>query len=224
MANNAVLTGSARNVLIVGAGISGIGAAYHLRERFPDKSLVVLDALDGHGGTWRLGRLDAATGLRLAMETEDHPLSYGDFEGHIPDEEYGGGDSLLWESGTYETVPPGQERAQRERGHLEVVLRGQKRPESVKSGQVETHGPVKKGVRKVRAPAPVPEAKPVRVTKRPAARKARRPATPEKLLEAVWPPMLARLSTPEESGDVRRLPRGGGAEGREARVREPPGQ
>src|SRR4051812_43223536 len=40
------------DVLIVGAGISGIGAAYHLRERFPDKSLVVLDALETHGGTW----------------------------------------------------------------------------------------------------------------------------------------------------------------------------
>src|SRR5438094_7797544 len=40
------------DVLVVGAGISGIGAAYHLRERFPDRSFVVLDALDGHGGTW----------------------------------------------------------------------------------------------------------------------------------------------------------------------------
>ena len=40
------------DVLVVGAGISGIGAAYHLRERFPDRSFVVLDALDGHRGTW----------------------------------------------------------------------------------------------------------------------------------------------------------------------------
>ncbi|GAB3358811.1 flavin-containing monooxygenase [Modestobacter lapidis] len=40
------------DVLIVGAGISGIGAAYHLREQFPGKSLVVLDALESHGGTW----------------------------------------------------------------------------------------------------------------------------------------------------------------------------
>jgi monooxygenase len=40
------------DVLVVGAGISGIGAAYHLRERFPDRSFVVLDALDGPGGTW----------------------------------------------------------------------------------------------------------------------------------------------------------------------------
>ena len=40
------------DVLIVGAGISGIGAAYHLKEQFPGKSLVVLDALESHGGTW----------------------------------------------------------------------------------------------------------------------------------------------------------------------------
>jgi cation diffusion facilitator CzcD-associated flavoprotein CzcO len=40
------------DVLIVGAGISGIGAAYHLREQLPGKSFVVLDALEGHGGTW----------------------------------------------------------------------------------------------------------------------------------------------------------------------------
>ena len=40
------------DVLVVGAGISGIGAAYHLKEQFPGKSFVVLDALDARGGTW----------------------------------------------------------------------------------------------------------------------------------------------------------------------------
>lgn len=39
-------------VLIVGAGISGIGAAYHLTQEHPDRRFVVLDALDGFGGTW----------------------------------------------------------------------------------------------------------------------------------------------------------------------------
>jgi monooxygenase len=40
------------DVLIVGAGVSGIGAAHHLQEQFPDRSFVILDAQDRHGGTW----------------------------------------------------------------------------------------------------------------------------------------------------------------------------
>ena len=40
------------DVLIVGAGVSGIGAAYHLRDQFPDRTFVVLDAQDDRGGTW----------------------------------------------------------------------------------------------------------------------------------------------------------------------------
>src|SRR3954454_3022233 len=40
------------DVLIVGAGVAGIGAAYHIRERFPDRTFVVLDAQETRGGTW----------------------------------------------------------------------------------------------------------------------------------------------------------------------------
>ena len=40
------------DVLIVGAGVSGIGAAHELRERFPDRTFVILDAQDNRGGTW----------------------------------------------------------------------------------------------------------------------------------------------------------------------------
>jgi cation diffusion facilitator CzcD-associated flavoprotein CzcO len=40
------------DVLIVGAGVSGIGAAHHLREQFPDRTFVILDAQDNRGGTW----------------------------------------------------------------------------------------------------------------------------------------------------------------------------
>lgn len=42
------------DVLIVGAGISGIGAAYHLQEQCPDLSYVILEGLDDFGGTWRM--------------------------------------------------------------------------------------------------------------------------------------------------------------------------
>jgi cation diffusion facilitator CzcD-associated flavoprotein CzcO len=40
------------DVLIVGAGISGVGGAYHLTKQCPDKTFVVLDMQDGFGGTW----------------------------------------------------------------------------------------------------------------------------------------------------------------------------
>jgi monooxygenase len=41
------------DVLIVGAGVSGIGTAHHLRKRFPDRSFAILEAKDAYGGTWR---------------------------------------------------------------------------------------------------------------------------------------------------------------------------
>ncbi len=44
------------DVLIVGAGISGIGAAWHLQQRCPDKRLLILESQDGFGGTWRTHR------------------------------------------------------------------------------------------------------------------------------------------------------------------------
>jgi len=44
------------DVLIVGAGISGIGAAYHLLQQCPGRRFAILDALDGYGGTWRTHR------------------------------------------------------------------------------------------------------------------------------------------------------------------------
>ncbi len=40
------------DVLIVGAGISGVGGAYHLSQQCPGKTFVVLDSLESHGGTW----------------------------------------------------------------------------------------------------------------------------------------------------------------------------
>lgn len=46
--------------LIIGAGISGIGAAWHLRRRFPESRFAVLDAMDGFGGTWWTHRYPGA--------------------------------------------------------------------------------------------------------------------------------------------------------------------
>src|ERR1043165_8754106 len=46
---------------------------------------------------------ETPSGNHLAVHTEDHPLEYATFEGKIPRGEYGGGDVIIWDSGTYET-------------------------------------------------------------------------------------------------------------------------
>jgi bifunctional non-homologous end joining protein LigD len=63
---------------------------------------------------------------RLAVQTEDHPMAYNAFEGRIPDGEYGAGDVLIWDRGAYETVPPDQQRAMLDKGHMHVRLFGDK--------------------------------------------------------------------------------------------------
>ena len=60
---------------------------------------------------------------RLAVEVEDHPLDYGDFEGTIPESEYGGGTVQLWDRGTWESPDP--ERGFK-KGDLKFTLHGDK--------------------------------------------------------------------------------------------------
>lgn len=59
---------------------------------------------------------------RLAMPTEDHPLEYADFEGVIPEGEYGGGAVIVWDAGTYRSLK--EDREGREVGVGEQVRRG----------------------------------------------------------------------------------------------------
>jgi len=62
---------------------------------------------------------------RLAVRTEDHPLSYAEFEGTIPEGEYGGGTVMLWDKGWWEPVP-GKSWKDLEKGHLHFVLHGER--------------------------------------------------------------------------------------------------
>lgn len=63
---------------------------------------------------------------RLAVEVEDHPLDYGDFEGTIPEGEYGGGTVMLWDRGFW--MPEGDSDVDRalRKGELKFSLAGEK--------------------------------------------------------------------------------------------------
>ena len=60
---------------------------------------------------------------RLAVEVEDHPLDYGDFEGTIPQGEYGGGTVQLWDRGYWDSDDPA---AGFKKGDLKFTLDGDK--------------------------------------------------------------------------------------------------
>lgn len=71
---------------------------------------------------------------RLAMEVEDHPFDYKDFEGVIPEGEYGGGTVIIWDQGTYEPAEKIVGKQEQERwllshyhkNSLSIMLRGNK--------------------------------------------------------------------------------------------------
>ncbi len=68
---------------------------------------------------------------RLAVPTEDHPLEYADFEGVIPEGEYGAGTVMVWDIGAYRNITEkkGQPVSMAEavpHGHVKVWLEGKK--------------------------------------------------------------------------------------------------
>ena len=89
--------------------------------------------LDGTMKSWAVPKgpsLDPSV-KRLAMQVEDHPIEYNQFEGTIPAGEYGGGTVMLWDRGTYtcpEPVPDPQAllREGYRNGDLKFELRGRR--------------------------------------------------------------------------------------------------
>jgi len=82
--------------------------------------------LDGVLKSWAVPKgpsLDPARKV-LAVQVEDHPLAYGDFEGRIPEGQYGGGTVMLWDRGTWE--PVGDAREGLKNGKLHFLLHGEK--------------------------------------------------------------------------------------------------
>ncbi len=84
--------------------------------------------LDGVLKSWAVPKgpdLDPAQ-KRLAIQVEDHPVQYGDFEGIIPEGEYGGGTVMVWDRGTWETEPDSDPLESYRAGRLKFELHGQK--------------------------------------------------------------------------------------------------
>ena len=63
---------------------------------------------------------------RLAMRVEDHPVDYGDFEGVIPEGQYGAGAVIVWDAGPYRNLGDVPVEQAIEDGHVSVWLEGRK--------------------------------------------------------------------------------------------------
>ena len=101
--------------------------------------------MDGVLKSWAVPKgpsLDPAD-KRLAMQVEDHPVSYFDFEGIIPAGNYGAGTVMVWDVGTWE--PQGDAHAMLAKGDLKFMLRGEKLNGSFVLARMRSRRPGSKG-------------------------------------------------------------------------------
>jgi bifunctional non-homologous end joining protein LigD len=84
--------------------------------------------IEGVLASWAVPRGPSLRPLerRMAARTEDHPIEYLDFEGVIPAGEYGGGDVIVWDWGTWQPEDGGDPAAAVRAGELKLVLEGER--------------------------------------------------------------------------------------------------
>ncbi|SRR5258706_10894855 len=82
--------------------------------------------LDGVLKSWAVTKEPATDPAvkRLAVRTEDHPVEYAEFEGDIPENEYGAGHMDIWDQGTW--IPTEAPLAAYRRGRLKFELKGKR--------------------------------------------------------------------------------------------------
>src|SRR6202140_5024687 len=85
-------------------------------------------AIDGTLKSWAVpkGPSQSHADKRLAVQTEDHPLDYGNFEGKIPEGNYGAGTVMVWDRGTFHLEGNLDALKQLEKGEIKFSLNGEK--------------------------------------------------------------------------------------------------
>jgi len=137
---------------------------------------------------------------RLAVQTEDHPLDYGEFEGTIPPNQYGAGDVLLWDRGEWICEDPDPGAALR-KGTLHFRLEGEKLRGSWVLTRLRDRKNwllIKRNDENASADVDIVEDRPESVKRAP--KKSRR-AAKAKLPAFVTPQLATLVSSPPRSGD-----------------------
>jgi DNA ligase D-like protein (predicted 3'-phosphoesterase) len=90
-------------------------------------------SIDGVLKSWAVpkGLSSKAGEKHLAVRTEDHPMDYADFEGIIPEGDYGGGTVMVWDRGEFESIAEGEDHEKSiakalQNGTLKFNLKGKK--------------------------------------------------------------------------------------------------
>jgi bifunctional non-homologous end joining protein LigD len=140
---------------------------------------------------------------RLAMQTEDHPLDYGDFEGVIPEKQYGAGEVLLWDQGVWTPEERDPLEALR-KGRLHFRLEGEKLAGSWVLTRTRSNEDkpawllIKRHDEAARAGYDVTEERPESVKRQP---KRAKYGKRSKLPQFVTPQLATLVSEPPRSGD-----------------------